>query len=100
MILQHSFHNEIRSNEDVPVHTLTRLAVKRRHRYGLIHEGHMAFLTGLRRRIVAMLPLLERHLLREPCHLLAVRSKRRRDQRMAAPTQASIANVVAPRWEV
>src|SRR6202035_4210755 len=100
MILQHSFHDEIRADKNVPVHTLARLAVKRRHGYWLIHTGHMAFLAGLRRRVIAVLPLLKRHLLGESRQLLAVRSERRSDQGMTAPAKTRVANVVALGREV
>ena len=81
MILQHSFHDEIRSDKYVPVHALARRAVHRRHRYCLIHDRHMAVLAGLLGRIVAVLPLLERHLLRELRQLLTLRPKCRSVQR-------------------
>src|SRR5580692_12923437 len=60
----------------------------------------MAILARLRSRVVAVLPFLERHLLRELRHLLTVGSKRRSVQSMAAPAESSIAHMVAPGREV
>ncbi len=77
MILQHPFHNEIRSDKHVPVHALAWRAVQCRHRYSLVHHRHMAILAGLLGRVVAMLPLLERHLLGELRQLLTLRPERR-----------------------
>src|SRR5580704_12012562 len=73
MILQHPFHDEIRSDKHVAMHALAWRAVQRRHRDSLGHRRHMAVLAGLRGRVVAMLPLLERHLLRELRQLLTLR---------------------------
>src|SRR6202158_3811137 len=100
MILQHSFHNETRSDKHVPVHALAWLAVQRRHGYRPVHHWHMAVLAGLLGRVVAMLPLLERHLLRELRQLLTLRPKRRSVQRMAGPAKTRIAHMVALRREV
>ena len=47
-----------------------------------------------------MLPLLERHLLGEPRHLLALRPQRRGNQRMAAPAEPRVAHLVALRRQV
>src|SRR5712671_4590192 len=96
MILQHPFHNEIRSNKRVPVHALAWLAVQRRYRYSLVHHRHMTVLARLPSRVVAMLPLLERHLLRELRQLFTLRPERRSVQRMAAPAKTRIAHMVAP----
>src|SRR5258706_5865285 len=60
----------------------------------------MAVLTCVRSCIVAMLPLLVWHLLREPRQLLTLRPQRGSDQRMATPAEACIAYVVAPGREV
>src|ERR1700688_1922929 len=94
MILQHSFHNEIRSNEYVTMHALAQWAVKRGHSHRLVHAGHMTILTGLRINIVAMLPLLEWHLFRELRELLTVFPERTSEQRMAAPAKTRVTNVV------
>src|ERR1700681_4812397 len=60
----------------------------------------MAVLAGLLGRVVAMLPFLERHLLRELRHLLTLRPERRSVQRMAAPAKTRIAHMVAFRRDV
>src|SRR6266851_4174072 len=60
----------------------------------------MAVLAGLLGRVAAMLPLLERHLLRELRQLLTLRTKRRSEQRMAAPAKTRITHMVAPGREV
>src|SRR3977135_3506873 len=100
MILQHSLHNEIRSDKHMPAHALAWRAVQRRYRYSLVHYRHMAVLTGLLGRVVAMLPLLERHLLRELRQLLTLRPKRRSVQRMEGPAKTRLAHMVALRREV
>src|SRR4029079_4540740 len=100
MILQHPFHDEIRSDKHMPVHALAWLAVQRSHRYPLLHHRHMAVLASLLSRVVAMLPLLERHLLRELRQLLTLWPERCSVQRMATPAKTCIAHMVAPGWEV
>src|ERR1700681_3345715 len=60
----------------------------------------MAILAGLLCRVVAMLPLLEGHLLRELRHLLTLRPKRRSIQRMAASAKTRIAHMIAFRRDV
>src|ERR1700719_3071487 len=100
MILQHSFHNEIRSNEYVAVHALARWTVKRRHGHRLVYARHMTILASLLGRVVAMLPLLERHLFRELRELLTVFPERSSEQRMAAPAKTRVTNVVGLRWNV
>src|SRR5580693_7435545 len=99
MILQHPFHNEIRSYKTVSVHTVAQRAVERRHSYRLLHHRHMAVLARLPGRVIAMLPLLVRNLFGKSRYLLAFRPKRRSDQRVAASAKTRIAHMVAPRRE-
>src|SRR6202049_1742647 len=94
MILQHAFGHEIRPDKHMPMHALTLLAIKCRHRHLLLHHRHMALLAGLRRRIFAMLPLLTGYLLRNPPCRRPVGTQGLGNQRMPAATESGVTYMI------
>ena len=90
---QPDFHEEIGSEEFVPMHPFARLARDRCDRYLLVHFGHVTRLATALAGIIAMEPFEVWHLLGKSADLFPARPESLGVQSVASTTQRRVENV-------